>query len=351
MAASASLSRQEEARPIRVLVVDDSALMRRLIADSLDSLPDINVVGIARDGLEAIAKREELKPDVITLDVEMPRMGGVETLIELMRQGPIPVVMLSSHTQAGAQVTLDCLSHGAVDFVAKSGSVAAVSGAACELPEKIRIAAKSNAGYQKGAARWPASAPKLLRRRPGGVLVIGSSTGGPRALEVLVPAIPADVRVPVVIVQHMPAAFTASLAGRLDRISELHVKEASDGDILEPGVALVAPGGRHLEFDPLGVAHISDGPPVHAVRPSVDVTLFSLERIFGRRTVAVLLTGMGRDGAAGLKAIQDQGGKTLVQDESTCVVFGMPKAAIELGAAQQVVSLGEMAHAIVEALS
>ncbi len=302
-------------------------------------------------------KLEALRPDVITLDVEMPVMDGLTALVEIMRRRPTPVVMLSSRTQRGAETTLRCLEAGAVDFVGKPGGVLALNipVVAADLIVKIKAAAQARTlppgiggGGVRQAPAW--SAPVVLEPGQGRALLIGASTGGPRALQTLIPALPATLGVPVVIVQHMPPGFTATLASRLDGVSPLRVKEAAAGDSLEPGVALVAPGGRHLEFDAGHRAVLTDDPPVHGVRPCVDVTLASLVRLFGGGLTAALLTGMGRDGARGLKALRGRGGRTLAEDESTCVIYGMPRAAHELGGVERMLPLPDLADAIVAAL-
>ncbi|HVT12296.1 MAG TPA: chemotaxis response regulator protein-glutamate methylesterase [Fimbriimonadaceae bacterium] len=335
---------------ISVLVVDDSAFMRKMVTQILTGAGGISVVGQAHDGRDALLKAEKLRPDVITLDVEMPEMDGVTALREITTRFKIPVVMLSSVTQSGAATTMKCLELGAVDFVAKpSGSISLdIADVATELIAKVRAAVRS-----KHVA--PIAAPKVQPLIGGSsrksVIVIGSSTGGPRALQAVIPALPANLKVPIVIVQHMPPTFTKTLAERLNVASGLEVKEAEEGDRLTPGQVLVAPGGHHLEFDSQGKAYFNDGPPVHGVKPSVDVTLASLVRTFGHRMVGVLLTGMGSDGAAGLRAIHLAGGTTIAESESTCVVFGMPKAAIEMRAVDFTVPLGHVAMAIVEAVT
>ena len=346
--------------PIKVLVVDDSAFMRKMVCEILGRDPDLCVVGPARDGADALLKLETLRPDVITLDVEMPVLDGYGTLAEIMRRRPTPVVMLSSLTQRGAEATLRCLELGAVDFVGKpSGSISLdIEKVAADLSAKVKAAAKARllpvSAHPVSAPPVPVPARETRLGRSqtrGGVLVIGSSTGGPRALQTLIPGLPADLGVPVVIVQHMPPGFTASLAQRLDGISPLTVREAADGDCLKAGLILVAPGGRHLEFDLDGRAHLTDAPPVHGVRPSVDVTLASLTRQYGPRITAVLLTGMGRDGARGLKMVHDLGGSTFAEDETTCTVYGMPKAAVELGGVGCLLPLPQIAPALVQLFS
>lgn len=373
--------------PIRVLVVDDSAFMRKMVAEILARDAGLCIVGQARDGADALVKLDSLRPDVITLDVEMPVLDGFGALTEIMRRRPTPVLMLSSLTQAGADATLRCLELGAVDFVGKpSGAISLdIEKVATELITKVKAAAGARVlsrlagsppspwreGVQdekeefSGNTRAAASSfrPSLLSKRPslrreGGplagrerisVLVIGASTGGPRALQTLIPALPAELGVPIVIVQHMPPGFTASLARRLEQTSPFTAREAADGDRLQPGVILVAPGGRHLQFTSGGVVHLTDDPPVHGVRPAVDVTLASLAPLYGPRLLAILLTGMGRDGARGLKLALDRGGQTLAEDETTCVVYGMPKAAAEIGAVGSLLPLTALAPAIARA--
>lgn len=340
-------------KPIRVLVVDDSAFMRKMISSILNAEPGIEVVGTARDGKESIAKVEELKPDIVTLDVEMPVMDGVTALKEIMRINPVPVVMVSSVTQKGAEATLRCLRLGAVDFVAKpSGAISLdINLCAEELVAKVRVASLCRVHVAQSQdlpqitphVGWTGTNPQ---RTCSGVLAIGSSTGGPHALERVVSRLPSDLGLPAVIVQHMPANFTAMLAERLDGVSSLRIKEAADGDLLTPGVILVAPGGKHLTFGRNRSAVIEDGPAVHGVKPSVDITFASLVPLFGSKIVGVLLTGMGRDGAQALKQIHEHGGRTLAQDEATCVVFGMPKAAKDLGAVDEMVPLERIPDAI-----
>ena len=357
--------------PIRVLVVDDSAFMRKMVTEILARDPGLCVVGQARDGADALVKLDALQPDVITLDIEMPVLDGFGALAEIMRRRPTPVLMLSSLTQVGADATLRCLEMGAVDFIGKpSGAISLdIEKAAGEMIAKVKAAAGARilprlaspppspvGGGLRGNARAAASSPGPRVLKGGGeragrgsapaVLVIGASTGGPRALQTLIPALPADLGVPVVIVQHMPPGFTASLARRLEQTSPFEVREAADGDRLQPGVILVAPGGRHLQFTCGGVARLTDDPPVHCVRPAVDVTLASLASLYGPRVVAVLLTGMGRDGARGLKLVSDRGGRTFAEDETTCVVYGMPKAAAEIGAVGCLLPLPALAPAI-----
>jgi two-component system chemotaxis response regulator CheB len=336
--------------PTRVLVVDDSAFMRRVIGEAISSQPDLELAGVAHNGLDALLKVEQLQPDVVTLDVEMPEMDGLTALRHLMARYPRPVVMLSSLTQEGAVTTLRALSIGAVDFVAKpSGSISLDFHKVREdLLHKVRVAA--------GARVRSASPPPAMAARPTPrpavsthferVVVIGSSTGGPRALGTVVPAIARDGRTAYIIVQHMPAGFTRSLAERLDGTSQIAVREAEAGDRLRPDTALVAPGDHHMRFTSTGLVELDEGPRVHGVRPSVDVTLESVAQHFGKRSAVAILTGMGQDGASGAQRVHESGGHVIAEDESTCVVYGMPRAVVERGLADRVVPLDGIAEAI-----
>ena len=337
--------------PISVLVVDDSAFMRKMVTQILSDAEGIQVVGQAINGIDALAKIEKLRPDVVTLDVEMPQMDGIAALREINRTHKLPVVMLSSLTQAGAATTLQCLELGAVDFVGKpSGAISLdIEKIGAELVSKVKTAARTRFLKPVVAARPTHDFSRLPRRKS--LIVIGSSTGGPRALQSVIPFLPADLKIPVVVVQHLPAPFTATLAQRLNEASALEVREIVSGETLQPGIVYVAVGSRHLEFDLHGRAAITDGPPVHGVKPSVDVTISSLVRTYGPRMLGVLLTGMGVDGAAGLKAIYNAGGSTMAEHESTCVVYGMPKAAIEMGVVQDIVPLDQIATKIAEVVA
>jgi two-component system chemotaxis response regulator CheB len=338
---------------IRVLVVDDSAFMRHTIARHLADDGRIEVVGTARDGLEALAQVGALRPDVVTLDVEMPRLDGLATLRRLMAERPVPVVMLSSATQDGAATTIRALELGAVDFVPKpSGSL---SLDLYKVKDQLRAAIR-----RASLSRVPRSGPPVPAVRHGRtstpgtaverVVVIGASTGGPRALAEVVPALPADTPVALLIVQHMPAGFTRSLAERLDERAQIRVREAQAGDALTPGLALVAPGGYHLTLDATRRVRLHRSPPVHGVRPSVDVTLQSVVNAYGRRTVGVILTGMGTDGSVGAALIHEAGGTVIAEDASTCVVYGMPRAVVEAGTADRVAPLSRIAQSIMEAV-
>ncbi|HVK72765.1 MAG TPA: chemotaxis response regulator protein-glutamate methylesterase [Kofleriaceae bacterium] len=339
------------ARKLRVLVVDDSAFMRGSIARTLGGA-GFEVIGQAKDGHDAIAKVAALQPDVVTMDFNMPGLNGAEAVREIMRRRPTPIVMFSAHTRQGAKETFEALGAGAVDFVTKpAGEVSADLGKiADELTRKLTYAAAARPRPATAPAalapRAPTPQPLATTTMPGGLprlCVIAVSTGGPAALSELIPALPGDLRLAVVIVQHMPAHFTAALAERLDTRSQLTVKEAAAGDRPMPGLALIAPGDHHVEFDDKGWVVLTEGPPVHGCRPAADVTMQSAARVYGRRTVGVVMTGMGKDGAAGAQAIKRADGKTFAQDQATSVIYGMPRAAIELGAIDEVVPLGDLA--------
>jgi two-component system chemotaxis response regulator CheB len=338
--------------PVRVLVVDDSALMRKLIPQILAADPSIQVVGTAMDGNFGLKKIEELKPQVVTLDLEMPGMGGLDMLKEIMRSHRLPVIVVSSHSTDGASVTLKALALGAFDFVAKPQDVSArMPEIARELIAKIKAAAQS-----KGIRVTPVVTPTRRaekvtggRAAPTRVVALGVSTGGPNALQYVLSQLPGDFPGTIVVVQHMPEGFTEMFARRLDEICAIQVKEAQSGDLLQAGRALICPGSRHLKVKrlPLGdVAVLSDEARVNGHRPSVDVLFKSLAEEFGPKGVAVLMTGMGDDGAQGMSAVKTVGGMTIAQSEDSCVVYGMPKAAIERGYAIRVVSLDAMAHTL-----
>lgn len=336
-------------RKLKVLVVDDSSFMRAAIARTLAGGP-FEVVGQARNGKEAVAQAVALGPDVITMDFNMPEMNGADAVRAIMRQRPTPVVMVSAHTRQGARETFDALAAGAVDFVTKpAGEVSAdLSKVADELIRKLLAAASARPRALAAApARRPTTAPSVgTTTLPGGLArlcVIAVSTGGPAALSELIPQLPGDLRLSIVIIQHMPPHFTAALAERLDAHSALTVREARAGDRPQPGLVLIAPGDRHLELDDRGNVVLTDGPPVHGCRPAADVTMQSAARVYGRRAIGVVMTGMGRDGAAGALAIKRAEGRTLAQDRDSSVIYGMPKAAIEVGAIDDVVPLGELA--------
>jgi two-component system chemotaxis response regulator CheB len=334
-------------RPVRVLVVDDSALVRALMAELLGADPGIDVVGTAADPYIARRKIKELVPDVLTLDVEMPRMDGLTFLRNLMRLRPMPVLMVSSLTRAGAAVTLDALALGAVDFIAKPGIDIArgLAGYQSLLVEKVKLAAKARV-----ARIAPSVAPvqdgPLGYRTTDRLLAIGASTGGTEAIREVLAQMPADAPATVV-VQHIPAAFSGPFAERLDHHSRMKVVEAIDRQPLLPGHAYIAPGGRHLRVLRSGarwIGRLGDDEPVRRHRPSVDVLFESVAAHAGRNASAALLTGMGDDGAVGLLALRRAGAHTIAQDEASSVVWGMPGAAVALGAADDVVPLQQVAQ-------
>ncbi len=343
---------------IRVLVVDDSAFMRIAISDMLNKAEDIEVIGTAKDGIEAIKKVKELRPDVVILDIQMPRMDGLTALEVIMKECPTPVIMFSALTKEGARETLEALKLGAVDFVAKPWKSISydLSAVESELLSKIRAAKYSNPQiirlqnlkrFRQGVVKgnWNVAKKDLC-------VLIGASTGGPSAIEQVITRLPSDFPAPIFIVQHMPkGSFTEQFASRLDAQSEITVKEAENNEKIKKGVAYVAPGGYHMKVRfSLGIKRIkiTDEPPVNAVKPSVDVTAYSLPQAYGKNMVGVILTGMGEDGARGLKKIKDAGGKTIACSADTCVVFGMPKAAIEMGAVDSVKPLYEIPEEIVK---
>ncbi|HEX5580710.1 MAG TPA: chemotaxis response regulator protein-glutamate methylesterase [Gemmatimonadaceae bacterium] len=354
---------------IRVLVVDDSALVRRVLADELGREPDIEVVGTATDPYVAREKIVRLQPDVLTLDVEMPRMDGLSFLTKLMKHYPLPVVVVSSLTPRDSDNAVRALALGAVEVVAKPGSSFSTPDVAGELAQAIRRAARVRVAPISSHARrtapggvpvvaagahTPRSVVSVSRlHTTHKVLAIGASTGGTQAIERVLRSLPADAP-GTVIVQHMPEHFTAAFAKRLNGICPMEVREARDGDAVVPGVALIAPGNKHMVLQRSGarhVARIKDGPPVHHQRPAVDVLFQSVARGAGRNAVGVLLTGMGADGAKGLLAMREAGAHTIAQDEHTCVVFGMPKEAIKLGAAAEILPLPDVAAAILRSVS
>jgi two-component system, chemotaxis family, protein-glutamate methylesterase/glutaminase len=331
--------------PVRVLVVDDSALMRKLIPQILRTDPSIEVVGTAMDGKFGLRKLDELDPQVVTLDLEMPSMSGIEMMKEITRSRRVPVIVVSSHSTQGAAVTLQALALGAFDFVAKPADVSArMPEIADELIRKIKAAAQSRGMQIKPAPeiRPQPRGGQAPRLGPARIIAIGVSTGGPHALQVMLPQFPADFPGSIVIVQHMPEGFTDMFARRLDEMCAIRVKEAQSGDLLLAGRALICPGSRHIKVKrlPLGdVVVLNEDPRVNGHRPSADVLFKSLAEEFGPKGIAVLMTGMGEDGAMGMGTVKAAGGLTIAQSEESCVVYGMPKAAIEHGFAQRVVSL------------
>lgn len=348
---------------VRVLVVDDSALMRKLIPQIIERDPSIQVVGTAMDGEFALKKIIELKPNVVTLDLEMPRMGGMETLKEIMRRHHLPVIVVSAHSTEGASATFKALSLGAFDFVAKPKDAASahMEAISTELITKIKVAAQtrvpqgsqSSPPYQLDTpikvTKSPESKARAAGRAPSKIVAIGVSTGGPNAVQYLLSQLPADFAGAIAIVQHMPEGFTEMFAKRLDECCAIEVKEAQSGDLLVAGRALICPGNRHMRIKrmPLGdIVVLSDEEKVNGHRPSVDVLFRSMAAEFGSMSIALLMTGMGDDGADAMGEVKAYGGLTIAQSEESCVVFGMPKVAIERGFATRVVSLDALANTL-----
>jgi two-component system chemotaxis response regulator CheB len=397
-----------------VLVVDDSLVIRRLVTEALAADPQIDVVGVAQNGQIALRKIDELKPDAVTMDTEMPVMDGISCVREVRKLYPrLPVVMFSTLTERGAAATMDALSAGASDYVTKPSNVGSVGESKQSIrneliPRLIALTRSRGAAPGAGAARLlagsgttraglptpvasapassglpnrlpapgaparprglPASCGQAPTTAPGGlpvariplrakpfeVLVIGSSTGGPDALAALLSALPADLPVPVVVVQHMPPIFTRLLAERLNSTCPLTIVEAEAGTVLRPGTVLIAPGGRHLEVNPRGVqviANLTDAPPENFCRPAVDVLFRSAAKTFAGNTLALVLTGMGRDGTVGATRIREAGGQVLAQDEETSVVWGMPGSLVAAGQADRVLPLPQIAPQLVAALA
>ena len=341
-------------RRSRVLIVDDSAIVRTMLSSVLKSEPDIEVVGVAGDPFAARAMIAAAKPDVITLDIEMPRMDGLTFLRQLMLEHPLPVIIISSVTQTGSAASIDALSAGAIDVIAKPGGPYSVADLAEQLRYRIR-ALRAGRAVHLSRVRRPAAirpAPSDLSRAPG-LILIGASTGGTQAIEALLTKLPADGP-PIVIVQHMPAHFTRAFAARLDGVAAMRVSEAEHHAPLLRGAAYIAPGDSHLLVASRGGelrALIDHGPRVHYQRPSVDVLFQSAAALTGIPMVALLLTGMGSDGADGMVALREVGATTIAEDERSCVVFGMPAAAIEKGGATHVAPRSAMPRLITEALS
>lgn len=336
---------------IRTLVVDDSALMRHTLARLLDADAEIEVVGAAYNGLDALVQVERLQPDVVTMDVNMPGMDGLAALELLMRRFPVPVVMLSSLTEAGTEATVRALALGAVDFVAKPTHLTGLgmSSIADELVEKVRRAAGARVGrtpISAPSSRSSAMPPANGRHPPVDLIVVGASTGGPRAIAEVLAGLPANLPCPVIVVQHLPAGFTQSLGRRLNEICPLDVAEAHAGQRLRPGLVLLAPGDFHLTLQGSRVL-LDQGPRRHGVRPSIDTTLESVARGFHGIALAIILTGMGDDGMQGSRALKATGGMVWAEDESTCVIYGMPRAVIEAGLADAVLPVNQIARGIV----
>ena len=341
--------------PIRVLVVDDTVIVRKLVSDVLGADPDITVAGVAANGSIALQKVATAAPDLVVLDVEMPVMDGLATLRALRAEYPhLPVIMFSSLTERGAATTLDALALGARDYVAKPTNTRGILDAKEQVRDHLVPKVKAFGRTRKRSAApavqaAPARPARLGLPAPVDVVVIGVSTGGPNALAEVLPALPGDLPVPVLIVQHMPPLFTRSLAERLDKASALEVREAADGDVPRPGTAWIAPGGLHLDVARVGGIprlRTHEGPPEHNCRPAVDVLFRSVAEAYGSHVLAVVLTGMGQDGLLGAQRVASGGGQVIAQDEATSVVWGMPGAVVTAELAEAVLPLDRVAAEI-----
>ena len=342
---------------IKVLIVDDSAIVRKILREELDKEPDIEVIGTAPDPFVARDKIVLQKPDVITLDIEMPRMDGLTFLKKIMQYHPIPVIIVSSLTPQGSQMALEAMENGAIEVLAKPGSSFSVGDMSTQLKEKIRVAAKANLQQVRRTPVSPspitANVSQALRETTQKVIAIGASTGGTEALKEVLVKMP--VNIPgILVVQHMPAEFTRAFAERLNKICSIEVREAQDGDSVLNGQALIAPGNFHMFLKRSGAKYfvnIKDGPRVHHQRPAVDVLFQSVAQYAGSNAIGVILTGMGADGAQGILRMKELGAKTIAQDEASCVVFGMPKEAIKLGAIDRVIPLDRIPQEVIRLLN
>ena len=371
-------------KQINVLIVDDSAFMRRVITTMLESDPSLKVVSYARDGEDALVKIKRYNPDVVTMDVEMPGLDGLSALKLIMCENPVPVVMLSSLTTAGAKQTIEALSLGAVDFVAKPVNRQELTRLSSELINTVKTAAqisvkkvcslngsiqtKPFSPQNRERTIQPVKVPKIIAIKPSQrdtitilksssieLVAVGTSTGGPTALQVLLGKIPKNIPCGIVIVQHMPRGFTGPLAKRLNDLCEIEVKEGEDGDMVLPGRAIIAPAGHQLTFTKKSgnlQISLSDHSPIKTLfKPSVDVMMLSAVEVLGPKVLGVIMTGMGNDGLQGLKSLKDQKGLILAQNEETCIVYGMPKAAVDAGIADKVLPLNELGNEIVSIIT
>jgi len=337
---------------IKVLIVDDSAIVRKIFSEELSKFPDIEIVGTAPDPYVARDKIVALKPDVVTLDIEMPRMDGITFLRKLMKHYPIPVIIVSSLTPKGGKLTLEALDIGAVEVIAKPGAAYTVGDMSAQLAEKIRAASRARIVKRQGDGPGNGGPPEPVRalaQTTNQVIAIGASTGGTEALKAVLTRMP--VNSPgIVVVQHMPANFTTAFAERLDSLCSMTVREARNSDSVTQGTVLIAPGNYHMLLRRSGARYyveVKDGPMVHHQRPAVDVLFKSVAQVAGANAVGVILTGMGADGASGMLEMKKAGARTIAQDESSCVVFGMPKEAIKLGGADKVLPLDQIAGELV----
>ena len=339
-------------KKIRVLVVDDSAVVRRMISDALSQDPEIEVVGTAADPYVARDMILKLQPDVLTLDIEMPRMDGLTFLKILQEHRPMPVVIVSSLTTAGSKIAMRAMELGAVDVVAKQSSAWNIGGLREELPIKGAARALLSLLHPGPASGGPTETSAGIHFSPRQLLVIGASTGGTEAIKSVLSRLPAELP-GICIVQHIPPVFSKTFAERLNECCALDVREAAHGDEVRPGTALIAPGDYHMVVEWAGAGYrvrLRQDPPIHFTRPAVDMLFNSAAQCAGRNAVGVLLTGMGRDGAQGMQQLKSAGATNLAQNETTCVVYGMPRAAVELGVVDRVLPLDHIPHAIIHAL-
>jgi two-component system chemotaxis response regulator CheB len=335
---------------IRVLVVDDSLFTRHILSKHLEADPNITVVGEASNGVQALRLIPDLKPDVITLDVQMPQMGGLETLKHIMAEHPTPVIMVSALTQRGARMTIRCLMRGATDFVPKPDGTLELRNVMDDLIAKVKAAASIESPALQVAPTKPRPAQKAQPHpfhRGDPLVIIGASTGGPKSLREVLAGLPADLKAAIVVVQHMPPGFTTALAKRLDQSTALLVQEAAEGDKLMQGLALVAPSDYHLRFSRSHTVILDQEPRVKGVRPALDVTMKSAVEMYGDTVIGVILTGMGTDGEEGAHAIKTAGGRIIAEHESTSVIYGMPRSVIEAGLADHITPLPDVSSMVI----
>jgi len=333
---------------IDVLVVDDSAFMRKVLTDILKEDPEINMIYTVSSGEEAIEQIALLRPDVVTMDVEMPRMDGIKTVKRIMEKYPTPIIMISAYTKEGAEKTIEALEAGAIDFVEKPGGTISLNirDVGQEILEKVKIANEANLPGKKKELKLIKRPTLKLEKET--VIIIAASTGGPRAIDFLLSQLPHDFPSPIIVVQHMPPGFTGAFAKRLNEHCKIKVKEASDGEHLHAGEALIAPGGFHLELNENNRIKLNKKPSLHGVRPSADITMNSVANTFNGNIIGIILSGMGRDGSIGVRNIKRKRGTIIAQDMDTSVVHGMPKAALETGSVDYILPLGKIADKLIE---
>lgn len=339
-------------KTIKVLIVDDSSFMRKLLRDILEAHPEIKIVGMAKNGEEAMEMNELLDPDVITMDVEMPVMNGIKAVQKIMSSKPKPIIMLSAHTRENARITIEALEKGAFDFVPKPGGEVSANliNISEEIAGKVKAAYYANLpALKKTVHSSKIEKPKLTTSLK--TVVIASSTGGPKALSYIIPQIPKDFTAPIIVVQHMPEGFTSAFAERLKSISKLNVKEAEDGEKISLGNVYIAPAGFHTIINEEEKILLTRDKPIHGVRPAADKTMVSAANVFLNNTIGIVLTGMGKDGAVGVKRIKAVGGKNISQDENTSIIYGMPKAAYETGCVDEVLPLEKIPEGLIRMVS